>query len=356
VLAVDGLAAVFDVTVTGPDGASERYSAVSVGAEDGEPRSLLALVELGTPGSQLVLARHVLRSPAMLPVGTSQWTYLECTADRFDSARFDAARFVGRPYAEVGLFDVSRYAGPHQELRAVFGGSADVGPAVAVTGTYAEHVPGTVVVNLPADLPPAHGARYDSARYAATGAAQSYPGAVLEPPEDPDYLPTLVAASGNGAPGLVTVTAVSDLPPGVPSALAPFRRPRRLEGGRLEGGRLEGGGPEAAAVLYLREATLPGALVVAAARPGDWGNDIEIAVRPAGPGRFDVTVAYAAAVYECARARALGDPPRDGRTRVPPTGGRPSPAGIGLAQARAAGVELTVTRDRTYPSTVTDAS
>jgi hypothetical protein len=193
-----------------------------------------------------------------------------------------------------------------------------------------------VAVNLPADLPAAVGARFDMQRFAAASGDEHYARVVLEPPTEPDYLPARVAAGVDGRPSVIAVTAVDHVPPGAPSATVPFRRPRQLERGS----------PEDAALLYLQEATMPGALFVSARSAGAWGNAIEISVRPSGPGRYSVTVHYAGAVFENARALALGKP----RSIAGGTAIRQPP--FGLDQARAAGVPIQVTRERTdrHPS------
>jgi hypothetical protein len=91
--------------------------------------------------------------------------------------------------------------------------------------------------------------------------------------------------------------------------------------------------------LYLAEEGFgPRFLELAARAPGDAGNAIEVTARPAGPGRFDITVALRGARFESARAAVLGRPP------APRPQDALAPGAIGLRVTRAAGIACEVVR------------
>jgi hypothetical protein len=92
--------------------------------------------------------------------------------------------------------------------------------------------------------------------------------------------------------------------------------------------------------LYLTDPAVPLVVELHAVAPGEWGNGIEVSVRPNGPGRFELTVHYGGGRFECARAVVRGG------DRLPPLGADlTAPGPLGLLHARAAGVAFRVARE-----------
>jgi hypothetical protein len=114
----------------------------------------------------------------------------------------------------------------------------------------------------------------------------------------------------------------------------PFRVPVRLSGGGPVTGISDG-----RARLFLSEEGFGGRfLELAAKQPGQVGNALEVSARPAGPGRFDVTVALRGARFESAVAAILGGSPQPGVTALL------APAPVGIRLARAGGVACSADR------------
>ncbi|MES1243761.1 MAG: hypothetical protein ABUT39_19305 [Acidobacteriota bacterium] len=267
----------------------------------------------------------------VLPRGRTEWVFLEGSGARFDQARFDEDRFAGED-SEVGLFDVSRFG------EALFGPVPS--PAVELTLRWESHRPGTFVVNLPAELPARFGGRFNEARFGTVALAPTDPptlaGVVTEPPDDPSGL--VMHIEGNLEKGLVPSPLVraqwvARVPIGFEAVKLPFRKPRNL---RL-------GTEQKPAAIYLAEDGLEGFIEIRARQAGTWGNDILVSARPAGPGLWDVNIEFPGVPFESGRRTALGAP-------LPPLAQnllKPGP--IGILQAKAAGVEARVTRDRAEP-------
>lgn len=271
-----------------------------------------------------------------LPRGRVGWLYLECLAARFDEARFDEARFAGEPCFEPGVFDASRFA-TEEDGGAVFADEDDLPPEVEVAVRWTSHRPGAFEVNLPAELPSRFGGRFGEARF-GSDAGEVYEAVALEPPVDENHLIERLKSSM-----LVRGEEVAVVPLGFEAAEVPFRKPRPLTLG----------GPDQPAELYLAVPGGDGFLKICVRPPedeaageerpcafGEWGNEIALAVRPAGPGLYDVIVSFAGARFENARAIVAGPaPPALAEELL-----RPGP--IGVLQAKAAGVAARVTRDR----------
>jgi hypothetical protein len=86
---------------------------------------------------------------------------------------------------------------------------------------------------------------------------------------------------------------------------------------------------------------------ISAKDAGEYGNDVAITVRYAGPAAFDITVAYPGARFECGREIALwGRIPADGEPPAPTPADMIGPGPVGAMQAKAAGIGVAVTRDR----------
>jgi hypothetical protein len=267
-------------------------------------------------------------APLLLPRGRSRWLYLECGASRFDEAQFGAAAFAGGPCSAWAIFDASGFAGPEDGEEALFAPSGPPpDPPVEVALRWRSHQPGAFRVNLPADLPPRFGGRFDSLRFGPAG-PELFPDAVTGPADDPRHLARLLAASR-----FVEAEVVPRPPVGFEAVPMPFREPRRLARGD----------ERAPARLYLAGPGLVGVLEVRAREPGAWGEEIAVAARRAGAARFEVAVHYRGGVFENARRAVRGD-------LVPARAEDLLGAGrIGVLHAKAAGVRAEVTRDRAEP-------
>jgi hypothetical protein len=211
---------------------------------------------------------------------------------------------------------------------------------VEVDICWTAHRAGTFEVRLPGDLPSWFGGRFNDGRFGASAAQRDVFEVVTEPEDDPEFIVELV----NDRSRLVRARVVARVPIGWKAVDLPFRRPRVHH--------LRGGNESEHARLFLRErepafrATPPAPprtlllLELRARELGAWGNGVEVSVRPAGPGRYELTVAFGGARFECARAVVRGG------DRLPPLGPdlvRPGP--LGLLHARAAGVAFRVSRD-----------
>lgn len=273
-----------------------------------------------------------------LPAGLSRWTYADGYGDRFDAAFFGPRQERGKPLAvrpahfaggqvclEVGVFGLTRFQ--HKEkwpdYQPVYGAQGAVAAPATSHFIYREHLPGRFELELPADLPPEFGGRFNSARFthqAKEGTGESskkgseegivFPNAIFDLPEDPQALDEQV----NAQPALVKAR-VEILPDeGVPVYDVPFNPWRPLVGGDRT--------HRAAAYLY--QPGVAGVVKLEAKEPGAWGNLIVVsAPLSETPGGFDVTVRYTGQdVFENARPKVQKQ----------------------LALARAAGVQIQVTR------------
>jgi hypothetical protein len=267
-----------------------------------------------------------------VPQGISHWVFLDCLGSRFDRACFDKNRFPGGFCLDRGVFDISRFGPGDGPLKTVFAwpAGADPEPAAEVSLHWVEHLPGAFTVNLPADLAPRFGGRFNQARFALDGqSAEFYPFTVTEPAGDPDYLPDLLNASSN----LIKAKVVDSVPLGWQAVAMPFRKPRGLTVGS----------ETQAARIYLSEEGIAGFLELEAKIPGAAGNSIRVAARKSGPALFDVTVVFDGGRFEMARQVVLGEP-------LPAlTSKLLQPGPVGLLQAKAGGVRVGVTREKTNP-------
>jgi len=271
-----------------------------------------------------------------LPIGESQWRYSDCFGARFNSAFFGSRPSRGRPRkldvvpghfagGEVcqspGIFNQSRFYDPDQPgTETVFGTQAELDHPVALsTFWYRTHQAGCFELQLPTDLPPQFGGRFNTARF--TGPGVTYTAAIFDLPEDPQALDEQVKAR----PGMVTahVTLIPDRLPApngvplfddIPVYDVPFKDDRPLVGGSKD----------QYARLYLRQPGVLGGVELRATDVGEWGNAITVSAPDSDvPGAFDVTVTYTGQdVFENARPKVAEQ----------------------LAYARAAGVLAEVTR------------
>jgi hypothetical protein len=347
-LVVQTITRLFDVTISAEtcEGASviERYLRVSIGvgamAEDSLVRSISAGSK-AAPASTLVSAVELDKSTILsLPRGKTSFRYLDCLGSRFDRARFDHSYFPDGVCGEPGIFDVSCFAQvPPDAVEAVFAAkdrTAD--PPVKITVQWVTYDAGAFVVNLPADLPPRFGGRFNEARFGQTkGAPELYSNAVAEPQSDDRFLVKLIndkfiGTLRNVPSNLVTAEVTARVDLGWVPVKMPFRKPQFLTLGR----------PGRPARLYLAEEGLSGFIKLEARADGATGNEIAVSARQVGPAIYDVAVIFGGSSFENACAAALGQPLGNSAAALL----KPGP--IGLLQARAAGVRVEVTRDRAF--------
>lgn len=352
------VAPAFDVIVRGPAGESEAYHGVTIGHDATHDRSFE--LALACRPSALLTAEPLDKSTALrLHAGRSRWRYLDCLVARFDATEFGGGVFGIGPCGERGVFDVSRFVGsreaewwsgsPGEPVSAtagdedrdlsLFDSAASVSGATAeVSFSWSRRAAGTFAVNLPPDLHPRFGARFNHGRFSKPGdEPESYVAAVTEPEGDERFLAELIKKGHPGpAPAavqpsdLVTASVETFVPLGWSPVPMPFRKPRKLTLG----------GPGTPACIYLSEEGLGGAFLrIAAKENGTWGNDISISARTSGPARFDVTIALQSARFEIARATVLGDPPPVRAADLAEA------SRVGLLQAKAAGVSAAATRE-----------
>lgn len=268
-----------------------------------------------------------------LPPGKTQWLYQDCYSSRFNQGKLNDARFAGGQCSDRGIFNVSRFTSRSlpSAIAAVFAPSPlGVITPVAISFRWLSYEPGAFQVNLPLDLPPRFGARFNQAYFSqGNSKAELYEKTVTEPEDDPDYLPTQINAN---AASLVIATKVGRVPLGWQAVQMPFRKPQFL---RL-------GSENAAAKIYLTEKDIDGFIELQAKQTGNWGNEIAVSVRPSGPALYDVSITYTGARFENARQLVLG-------ATVPAlTKELLQPSPVGISQAKAAGIRATVSRDFHY--------
>lgn len=285
-------------------------------------------------GAQDWLAERALR----LPLGKSDWTYMDCDGARFNRDHFNDAYFAGGSCYERGVFNISRFVSRGNKIDpVVFSPTPPLSDApVEISIRWPRHRQGTFVVNLPSDLPEQFGGRFNTARFGGgVDAAETYEDVVTEPANDSNHWVQRLAGSN-----LVEAHIVPRVPIGFQGMAIPFRYPRLRT--------LIGGTDIEPARLYLAEDDVPGFIELRAREPGAWGNAIGVIARQAGPARFDVTVAFQGGHFENARQVALA-----GRIFTPdeyPLAAlaeellKPGP--VGVLQAKAAGVHADVIRER----------
>jgi hypothetical protein len=338
-LLVTAISRRFDVTLLDQDAAAavpaESYPDVTIG----EPASRSAFAgRIVARPSWLARVRNVQPTGLGLARGRTHWQVLECAGSRFDSAVFadaddadeaqpHAARFAGGRCLVAGIFDVSNFVIDGEPASAVFGVAPPGGPTTGWTFSWIYHAPGAFEVNLPADLPPRFGARFDQARFASDPERpELYDHVVTEPLEADDSLVKLVRARSV----LVDAEAGTTVPIGFTAVTLPTRTPQFLAGGTAQ----------QAARVYLREAGGQGFIKLEARENGPDGNLISVSSRPAGPARFDVAIRTDGGRFESARAIVAGPAPLlTERSTLEPTP-------LGVREARAAGTRVRVTRDR----------
>ena len=348
---VSSVAHIFDVTLVaqapGGEIREEQYPGVSIGADPQRDDDLVRRTSAGAQRSTLVKAAALAKTTARtLPRGISQWRYGDCHGDRFDEDCLDDARFSGGGCRDRAVFDISRFTpGPPERVSTVFADALDPPQASGdVDFTWTEHRPGAMEVNLPADLPARFGGRFDDARFGqAAGEPELYARTVTEPPEDGQFLVTRL----NDDSTLVEASVVGFVPQGWRAVTMPFRKPAALTLGNTS----------ASARLYLDEEGLDGFIEIRARSAGAWGNAITVSARESGPAMFDVEVVMGGARFENARKAVLGKDLADQDLYLPSQIQTLLQAGpIGVLQAKAAGIRVRVTRDRTETDPADDNS
>jgi len=108
----------------------------------------------------------------------------------------------------------------------------------------------------------------------------------------------------------------------------PFRQPRTLILGSETN----------PAQIYLSEEGIDGFIRLQARFPGVWANQISVSVRACGPALYRLSVIYTGTRFENARQTVLGNP-------VPAlVNDLLQPHPIGILQAKAAGIQVSVSR------------
>jgi hypothetical protein len=340
-LLIEKITSLFDVMVycarTGSPAVNENYLRVSIGVGTNDADSLVRQINGGStlvPASQLLRGEEMAKSLVLtVPSGKTDFRYLDCLGSRFDQARFDRSHFPDGVCGERGIFDVSRFSNsPPEKIRAVFVSDEPFSePTVKIEVHWNKLAAGSFIVNLPADLPPRFGGRFDEARFGQEkDAPELFAGAVAEPVADKQFLVKLInGESGAPASIFVTATPVGSVELGWTPAHMPFRTPQFLTLG----------GPGRAARLYLSEDGLNGFIKLEAKEAGTWGNEISVAARPAGPAIYDVSIFYRGSCFEQACSIVMGAAKQTIAELL-------QPGPIGVLQAKAGGVRADVIRER----------
>lgn len=339
---VQQITRLFDVVLFyAPNGAlpiNESYLGVTIGTGTSDDGSLVKQINGGSkdvPASALVRAEELDKALALsVPQGNSVFRYLDCMGSRFDYAHFDYSRFPNGVCSERGVFDVSRFSNsPPERISPVFSAERPfTEPPVEIDFRWEKFSAGAFVVNLPADLPPRFGARFNEGRFGQDKEKpELYEGAVAEPVNDPKFLVDLINGKAGAGSDFVTAIQVGSVELGWSAIRMPFRKPQFLTLG----------GPGRAARIYLREDGLTGFIRLDAKSEGAWGNEIAISARQVGPAIYDVSIIYQGGRFEHARAIVLGVVQETIQDFL-------TPGPTGVLQAKAAGVHADVTRERAY--------
>ncbi len=306
----------------------EHYPGVTIGVDPGASDSLTWQINAGPQRSRLVTAEVWQKETVLsLPRGRSDWVYLDCRGDRFNEVNFNTAHFAGGICFDRAIFNISRFTNaPPESVKTVFASAeATIDPSTEIVFRRVRRRPGAFWVNLPADLPPRFGGRFNTARFGQRDdSPELYEKAVTEPPDDDDYLIALI----NKGRSLVEAAVVPMAP--LEAIEMPFRRPQFLTLGDRE----------KPARLYLSEEGVNGFIELKAREAGAWGNKIAVSARQSGPAMYDVCIIYQGSRFENARQVVRGEPLQ------PLVQDLLKPSPIGVLQAKAAGIQADVSRDR----------
>ncbi|MHC4399435.1 MAG: hypothetical protein ACYTG0_07135 [Planctomycetota bacterium] len=286
-----------------------------------------------------------------VPPGTSQWSYADCHASRFDMAHFatkdaeSGARFAGGLCLDRGILNVSPFenrlgTAPPADATTVFASETTSEPGVNIRFEWNSRDPGAFAVNLPSDLPERFGGRFNLARFGKgrtiNGEKKTpnlFANAVTEPPSDPNWpFLQLIPSVGSGdiGPSLVTSQEVPIVPLGFEEVKLPFREPEFLTNGT----------ERQPARIYLAEEGRPGFILLEAKEPGTWGNQVYMTAHRSGPAMFDIEISFDGARFESARSIVMGESTQSS------TKSTVKPGNVGVMQAKAAGIHANVTRNR----------
>ncbi len=329
-LIVESLDQLFDVALQIPgEVEGETYTGVTIG-DDLPLYSLAWHINASSQPSKLVRAELWDKDTTLsLPRGRVQWRYLECDCDRYNQDYFDQATFAGGICRQPGVFNASRFANqPPESLLAVFASHQAIpSRQVQLSMNWQNFLPGAFIVNLPVDLPPRFGGRFNMARFNPSQAdPEQYLNVAFEPEEDLEALVQQINQSN-----LIQAAVVGRVPVGWQASQVPFRQPRYLTLG----------GDDTQARIYLAEEGAPGLLEIKAKKPGDHGNAIAVAVRKVGPALYDMTITFEGGRFEVARQIARGP-------ELPELVLDLLKAGpVGVLQAKAAGVRAALRREDT---------
>ena len=334
-LLVTSIALLFDVTLfkEGATTASEFYPAVTIGESASSPFSFEQQLIFGQTPSKLARAFSLEKSAILkLEKGKSSWCFVECDSSRFNVSHFSDnnnhfSRFSGGISFERGLIGISNadYQ-PPQRLSAAFAGVSNNDTHINyVDFNFQPHMPGTMRVNLPADLSPRFGGRFNEAIFGVPGdKPEVFEQVVTEPESDPNNLVKRV----NEESLLLKAKHVDFVPIGFSAIGIPFAKAAAFTLGS----------PTESARLFLSEQDVPGFIELSARKVGRWGNQLSIIVCDAGPAIFDLMISYPGSRFENARQAVLGDK----LTAVVNESLKPGP--FGVMQAKAAGTYIEVTR------------
>lgn len=338
-IVVQSITNCFDVTLKfqpqGGEAIEEIYRSVTIGV--GSTADALAWqINVAHP-SQLVKAVEFSKATVLtIPHGLSQWIYLECFGSRFNQANFNSSEFPGKLCKQPGVFNVSHFVSePPGLVSAVFAASDTLlEPGVQITFNWMRHRGGAFSVNLPADLPARFGGKFNEARFSSGDATELYEQAVTEPPNDANYLVKLI---NEGNPStLITASEVIQPLLGWQPVTMPFRKPQFLTLGQ----NIPTVANDGFARIYLKEKDVNKLIELKAKELGTWGNKIAVSVRQSGAAMYDVSISYNDSYFENATVVVMG-----GQELPTLTEQILQPSTIGVLQAKAAGIQVTVTRE-----------
>lgn len=387
ILQLDTIARVFDVALfyPSPDTQVEQYLGVTIGDAIANPFSLTQ--QLHNSNSQLVHTELWKKSTCLnYPRGQSHWVYVDGSPTRFAKTQQDGdnkpeyhrhrlveerdhfgtkhirhdiwhARFAdGASYEERGIYNVSLYSkvgdveanATMASKRELPNNLENLEPYVYITLNSQTHQAGNFILNLPAELDPRFGARFNQQRFIPQK-PEFYEQVVTEPVDDPKYMVELI----NTKSKFLTASFVTGpLRLGEQAIEMPFRKPQYLK-------RVLANEPPH---LYITEEGLNGYIRLDAKAIDDtsddsWGLEVYVTARRSGPAIFDLTVMYEGARLENARMVVLGkDINKKGQDPYLPIKIQDlvKPGLIGILQAKAAGVRAYVERqltnsDRLFP-------
>ncbi len=308
----------------------------SDGTRERVPNDIVVVKQAGTQssGAGLELAR-----------GDTQWTFMEGLGPRFDEATFDKAYFAGTPSVTVGMFDLSLLDGKSDSEQSIFAPDPLPEASASVAFRWQAYQGGAFEMRLPSELRPVFGGRFNEARFGLGTVEEDgirkalvvpFSGVVFDPPEDKDYIVRRFEKNSVDPRFFVVEASDAFTDPllGFVANVVPFRAPRYLTRGD----------DNTEAKIFLREPDSGRLIQLKAAEPGEWGNQIAVAVRPDGPGRFQVEIQFAGDRFESARSLVAG-PPEAPETKEGPLSLAPKQS-PGVMRAKAAGVSAKVTRSR----------